>query len=654
MKVELKKLSLHNFKGIKEKVVEFDHLTNISGENGTGKTTIFDAFVWLLFGKNSADQKDFNIKTLDKHNNTLSKVEHEVRGELVVDGSPVELRRIFKEKWVKKRGEQDAEFTGHETLFYHNGVPLQAAEFKQKIDAIANESIFKLVTNAWAFNSLKWQERRSVLIELAGKISDVDVLDKIAAPQNKSEILNLTFILNSHKSLAEYKREITARKKKLSDDLKQIPARIDEVHGGMPEMLDYNAILHSIDEMNQSLVRIDEAIADKSKASGEVNKLQLAHQGKVNSVKSEISQLEHQIKFDHQTARNSEQLSFRNLQNKIENINQDITSKTSLLNSRKKRIEEMDADVKELRSKWEKLSISTLVFRDDEFCCPTCKREFEADVQEEKKNELKSNFDIAKASQLSAISLNGKALNKAVVEYKEMTENISHNIEGLQVELATLTTELNVLIEKPKEEQGLESIIANNAQHQQLVTKLSVLEAEKPGSEVLDISGFTNQKLTIHTEMDALKKQLATKEQIEKSTARIKELNAEERNFSQQIADMERSEFLIDDFNRAKIDMVENRINSKFSMVKFKMYDKQINGGEVEACETLINGVPFSDANNASKINAGIDVINTLCAHYNIYAPIFCDNAESINEILPTESQLIRLIVTKDPILKVA
>ena len=161
-------------------------------------------------------------------------------------------------------------------------------------------------------------------------------------------------------------------------------------------------------------------------------------------------------------------------------------------------------------------------------------------------------------------------------------------------------------------------------------------------------------KWTINAVLDDLKRQLTINESRQKSFDRIAELEAQEKDLAQQLADLEKTEFSIQEFIKARTDLSESRINDKLSMVRFKMFKQNISGSEEEACETLIDGVPFSDANNGAKINAGLDIINTLSAYYGVSAPIWIDNRESIRNLLDTESQIINLIVTADKELTLA
>src|SRR3972149_3066745 len=141
-KVTIKKLTLINFKGIKSLSIDFKpEGLSVFGDNETGKTTLIDSFLWNLFGKDSTDRKDFNVKTLDKNNQAIPKIDHEVTCILDIDGTILTLKRCLKEIWRKKRGSEETEFSGHETLFWADDVPLQAGEYTAKISSIIDENV---------------------------------------------------------------------------------------------------------------------------------------------------------------------------------------------------------------------------------------------------------------------------------------------------------------------------------------------------------------------------------------------------------------------------------------------------------------------------------------------------------------------------------
>ena len=154
MHVTLKKLTLSNFKGIKEKEIDFTEKTNISGDNATGKSTIFDAYSWLLWGKDSFNRKDYEIKPYDENNDIIHNLESSVVGIFDIDGKEIKFERIYKEVWSKKRGSNTETFTGNTTDFYINDVPKKKKEYEDEIGKIVTEDEFNLLSNPLYFNTI--------------------------------------------------------------------------------------------------------------------------------------------------------------------------------------------------------------------------------------------------------------------------------------------------------------------------------------------------------------------------------------------------------------------------------------------------------------------------------------------------------------------
>ena len=286
--IAIKEINLVNFKGLRNQNIKFNHVTNIFGDNGVGKTTIFDAFTWLMFGKDSTDRKDFGIKTLDKNNNVIPQIEHEVSAIIVVNEEEINIKRILREKWVKKRGSFEAEFSGNETIYYWNDVPKSQKEFQQKISSVLDESIFKMITNPLAFNSMKWQNKRAALIDIVGNVSDMLIAG------NDSSFLDLLNKL-SNKSLEEYKKQISAQRKKMNDEIKSIPTRIDEVSRNMPNALDFEGLKNEKKSLVSNLEEIQTQIDDKNKAFEAVLQKKRSISNEVFELKSKLQNIEFEI-----------------------------------------------------------------------------------------------------------------------------------------------------------------------------------------------------------------------------------------------------------------------------------------------------------------------------------------------------------------------
>jgi DNA repair exonuclease SbcCD ATPase subunit len=667
--IQILSISLTNFKGLRNQKIVFNKNTDIFGANGTGKTTIMDAFLWMLFGKDSTDRKNFEIKTLDKLNVVIPQIEHEVSAVILVDDVKIEISRILSEMWPKKKGSDVAEFSGNKTEFYWDGVPMQEKTFQEKVSTILDETVFKMITNPLAFNAMKWQDQRNVLVDIAGTFSDT----YLAAGNIEYE--NLIAQLNNGKTLAEYEKQILASIKKAKEDLKGIPTRIDEVSKSKPESFDFVNLKVSLGLKEKALSKIDDEITDSAKAFN--GKLQAINEKKTkaNSLKSEIeiiktntqTAIENSLKPDTSTLDNFK----RNLETKkaeLSSYEYGLNSLNTKENSINGQIESINGKLATLRTDWASENAKELTFNDNDFHCPTCKRDFEAGDVEGKKAEMLTNFKTKKQNALAEINSRGANLNTEKTaleaELKGIQERINtgkNSIETFKVEIKTIEGYIETEASKTtateiidKDSLVRESLI-KNSDYQSKLHELATLEVTIEDVPSVDNSDLKTKRATLVQEIDTIKSQLRNEDQIKAVDDRVKVLEQEQKDLAQQIANVEKTQFVIERFNKLKIDTLESKINEKFKFVKFRMFKSQINGGESECCDALIEGVPFSDANTASKINAGLDIINTLCEFYQVTAPIFIDNRESIVDVIGIESQLINLIVSgEDKKLRVA
>ncbi|MEI7492320.1 MAG: AAA family ATPase [Bacteroidota bacterium] len=641
MKIHLHKLILTNFKGIRELAIEFGAVTNIHGENGTGKSTIFDAFTWLLFGKDSRDAKDFNIKTLDETGRAIPMLEHSVEGILSADGISMNLKRIYQEKWTRRRGAEQSELTGHETLFWWNGVPLQAGEYKSKIDGLINEGLFKLLTSALYFNTMKWQDRRQVLILIAGEISDKEVLGKM----DKAQVKDITAILNSGKGLADFRKEIVVRKKKLGDELKTIPSRIDEVTKGLPEPVDFAAVRVDISRKQAALLDVENTITDQVTAYKQKAEEIQAIQNQVFKLRETMNSMQFEEKSRLQKARNEQLLRLNDLKQKHSAFSRQLKDEQHALDVLIQSKSSIESEINELRAEWTAVSMAELVFKEDEFVCPLCKRELDPESIAEKSAQMIQAFTENNSKRLADITSRGRRLSVTFGEITADVETTNAKIHKLSASLESLSKQLSESETLPAPRDPDPDSIPQIVEIRQQIAKLELQILETPK---LNLESLKQQKSRLQSQIYNLQVTLGHLDVIKRGKTRINELLALEKSLASQISNLEKQEFAMDAYTRSRMDMVEARVNGKFSLVKFRMFNTLINGGIEEACDCMVQGVPYADVNSAGKIQAGIDIINTLSKHYNITAPIWIDNRESVNIIPSTQSQLINLIVSTD------
>lgn len=642
MEIKILNLKLRNFKGVKELEINFDcKNTNIYGANATGKTTVFDAFKWLFFDKDSNDRKDFNIKTLDSNNNPIHFLEHEVEATLIIDGIDTTFKKVLQEKWVKKRGQTEQEFSGHETNYWIDEVPVKKKDYEEKINSLIPESLFKLITDPSYFNNqLKWTERRELLINISGaNISDDEILD------SKEEFKILKNNLDG-RSIDDYKKVVQAKIKDLNKQKETIPVRIDELTNTLitEHEIDYEKIEKEKAEYNQQLQAIELEMTDVQAKAKE--NMRIADQ--LAAAKKELSDFKLKKETEYSQKYSSDLF---NLQNEKRVIESKIRYRQDEYSDRLLKIQQDQKRKAELYKKWDDVSNMKLEFDPNSFICPTCKREYETDKIEEMKKQFENNLNVHKKSEQDAINKEGQAINLRLDENTKAREQIQQELPELNNNLDEITNRIAEL-EKAKEN-DTSFDITSLPEYNNKISEIEKLEEKVKNLTNGDISYLQNRKLKISEEINKLNKILNEREIQEKTKERIKELQNEEENISKKIQKLEGEQYALEEFTKTKVELLENAINSKFEIVKFRLFDTQINGGLVECCDTLVNGVPYADVNNAHKILAGLDIINTLIKFYNTSAPIFIDNRESINEIYKIDTQIISLIVTTDSKLRI-
>jgi len=637
----LKKLSLRNFKGIKDLTIDFGKVTDISGDNGKGKTSIFDAFTWLLFDKDSIDRKQFGIKTYDEENNVIHGLEHEVEGVLDLEPGEIKLRKVYKEKWTKKRGESEKTLTGHTTNYWIDDVPVKKKDYVEKIGELLDENIFKLITNPHYFNkNLHWEERRKLLIEVVGYVSDEDVIDSTVKLQQLNEILD-------GKSIDDYKKIINEQKKRYNKEIEQIPIRVDEINNNIPELednVDYTALEAEKVFNHNKLSEIEESINDVFKQRQSYNNKLKAS----NDKNKELSQIESKVEREAYKELNDNKLKLNRLQDENKSLHSNISFYEDKVTKIKLENEKLDKEMSDLRNKWNEVNAEQ--FKEpnrEDFKCTTCGQQLPEDDVEAKINELKKNFNEDKLQRLDQISDKGKSFKSKKESNEKEIASINQSIDKFKATIKENKTKIEEL-EKLVEGIEIKVDFESNKEWIKCKKELEELEKQLEIQSSFDTKELNEKKNSILGGIEEINKILNNKEQLEKAKIRIEELKEKERELAEKINELEKAEFLIEEFTVRKVDMLESKINEKFKFARFKLFNRLVNGAIEPCCEIVINGVPYKDLNNAAKINAGLDVIDTLTEHYGVTAPIFIDNREAVNRIVDIESQVINLIVSKD------
>lgn len=639
MKITFTKLRLTNFKGIESFETEFSNDTIVKGDNGTGKSTLFDAMLWCLFGKNSQNDTKFSIKNTVK--TELNRADHIVELTMMVDGEPVTAKRVYREVWTKRRGSEETEFTGHETLYFWNNVPCSQKEYQVKVSEIAEEQLFKLLTNPLYFNvTLSETQRRDTLVKMAGEISNEKIIGGTPA------YVELFAKLKGQKTLDEYKKEVAYSKSGLKKQLSDIPARIDELIKSNPTSENWGEIEKEITEKQASIKKIDKEISSLSATFEKSNREATRIHNEVLQAGREMSRIEMKLRGESDNIASRANMGINNakfeltqVKNSIERLKRD---KESYLHDKQVQLEAIE----EKRKEWISVNEGTIDFSDTSFCCPTCKRQLNDSDIEKTKAELSARFNEGKQVELAKLHKSGTELRNTI----DYVEKSIIEIEDQIKELEAKESELLVTSSQPPQQPT--PINLEDSEEYQKWKKVS--EQKVTQVETVDISEQNGMKEAIQEGIDALRKALSSKEVIEKNNARIEELKADEKRYSKELTDLEKIEFTIDSFQKKRMEVVEQAVNDKFKLVKFKLFRTLVNGGEEPCCITTLNNVEFSDLNHAGQVNAGIDIINALSGFYGVSVPIIFDNAESTNVFQKTDAQMIRLYVTSDKELTIA
>lgn len=622
--MKLVQLNLQNFKGIEFGDFRFTNNTIIRGDNATGKTTVFDALCWLLFGKDSLDRADFQIKTL-KNGEPVHNVNHMVQAAFDnEDGTGFTLKRIYREKYSNPRG-GEVKLTGHTTDYFINDVPSKEKEYKAFINNMINEDVFKLITNPLFFNEqYTWQNRRKLLLEMCGDVDDASVIN------SKDELKRLTELLNG-RSVDEQRKIIASKKTAINKELDMIPVRIDEAVKCKPTPLEAEQKLK--DDIATIETAIKQLEEDKSVI---VNGLDGAERtAKIREVKRKLADRKSQLMNEHTDNE-------RRLEHEYKLSLVQLQMAESERDRYKDREYELDSQIKQEEARIEKLQAEFDDFNQSQFnkeLCPTCGQKLPASKYEE----LQTIFNQSKAVKLEewqALIDSAKALKQNYIEQKEIMQV---KADGMSSQIEELSNTKDTK-QKAMNEVG-EVDLDNDVQVNDLKAELFMLELDEDNTSDDQLKRIDSELSELADKRSTLQTELTKYDVIRDITKRINELEQEQQRLINEKNLVDETAFLLDEFVKAKVEMLEDTINKHFTITTFKMANVLVNGSVEDCCETMVDGVPYRSLNNAARINAGIDIINALTKFYNVTAPVFIDNAEAVTKFVNCNSQTVKLIV---------
>ena len=675
MKMILKSLHLENFKGIKNLDVNFSDKTKIKGQNAAGKTTIFDAFTWLLFNKNSAGEEKFNVRPLDKDGNRIDNVEIKVVAVLDVDGKEVELSKVQKQNWVKKRGTNTVSLQGNPNTYEVDGYPKSEADFKAYVSGLAqSEDMFKLLTNPQYFSSLKLKEQRDILMKLVAEVSDVELAktDAKYAPL----VDELEKAPSTDDIRAKFSKALTEWKKKQTE----IPVRIDEAEKSKVDVDVAEQELVKAD-LTRKIADLDSKIANSGSAIGDLRSKEMQLQFDMSGIAQVMSRevIDKRRKLDD---------AIFDAGKKADDLSNQIKIAENQIKLNERDIANADAERKDLGVKYNaekakafdetpyQFDESKWVFDDSTTVCSLCgqklpddkieqiKADFEARKEKAKEDsfrklsDAKRNFIERTNSNMENIKSKGFEQKRIIEDLTKKNAELQQSIESLKkqeqetlAQKEELSKQLSQLPEEADYSQN-EEYVKLKAEHDEVLAKIEKLESEGADSVVDELKA---EKSDLQARLDEANAIIAKASMNVEIDERIADLQAEQKEIGQKVADQEQMRYLLEEYIRFKLDKISDSINCHFKTVNFKLFEMQLNGGMKDCCECTVNGVNYSDLNSGHRIVAGLDIIRSLSEMYGASCPIFVDNAESLNEfnVPDMDAQLILLSVSEDKQLKV-
>lgn len=645
MRVQLKKLIVKDFKGVVSNEFEFDKETEYRADNGLGKTTLADAFSFLVTGKDASGRTGLWFKPYDKKMNVIHNLDSIVTGIFDVDGKEKSFTRINKEDWKKRRGTQTLELTGHVQEGWIGDINKKIKEFNEAIGKVFQDDLFFVLSNPMYINTCpdaKYMEkRRALLLTMVDTCRDIDIANELN--KDSSDYDFLIKVIEDGFSIDEKKASL---KKKISDlekTKKEIPGAIKENQDNLPEAIKAEELEHQIKKLNDSITEREKAVKSGVSGIDDLRKLYQNKNKEVNDVDVEIRMYKDSSyeKWEKETTGlrlNKSKLELTLIEK--ESIKEKI-EKT--LNSVELDIKTADKELSSLRTVWHAIKNETFKFDENDKSCPTCNREYDdlSNLIETKEKE----FNASKAKRLDSNTEKGKRISEDKKGYVNAFDYSKKQLALIEAEIIPIKKEIKDIEVTPYNIETDEKYISLCHRKKSLTAELFKIKKQgedkaKAGEVDEVIEGFKSELKDVEA------KQLEQKERNRK-VIRVAELQQKLIDFEDEINNHLKELGLIEEFEKSKMQESERYLNSLFKVVKWKLWDVHLNGNNKPICDCYVDGVPFNSLNHAMKINAGLDIIRTLNSFHNLYLPVFIDNRESVTEIEPMDTQVINLVVDK-------
>ncbi len=652
MNLYLKRLELENFKGVKKAAYDFGDETRIDGQNASGKSTIVDAFCWLLFNKdshgNAPGSDKFREKPLDSNGQEIHYLETSVTACFELDGQPFNLRRMQKENWVKKRGCADATYQGNVSTYWINEVETKSTDFAARIASIANGDVFLLITTLGAFTAMDWKKRRALLMSLSG----IDVDAELLARAEYAAIAKEAAAINA--SIDDLRKVFTDRKKRIAQELTLIPARIDEARRMRPDFTER--------EMNDAEFNLNDALADLQKCDALIARQSAgdgsaaALQNQILSVESELIAAKRRISDDFNAKREWLRHDLNDAIRRNDAAQKAQVAASKLAAEAKVKVSDSGNALENLRAEYKTVYVSSFMPPQVQDVCPTCGQSIPQERVAAIVADAKSKFDADRANRLAEINRRGQELKQRDIALREACDAAAEALAQADMDFTAAQHDLDTAKAEYAAYPAVPDFTAD-ARIVELQEQMYALRSEKTNSPDEKMKQLVDRRDELQVRIDNARAVLAKRDTAKQVDARIAELEANQTELGQKRAEIEVLICDVEHFIADRCGLLEESINRQFPTIRWKLFDRQINGALVDCCECLIPSdgtfVPYGCANTAASVNADIEIIGVLSRHYGVTAPLFVDNAERVNYIVRPAGQLITLSVSNQPTLSI-
>ena len=632
--IKIKRLSLENFKCHASLMLNFEGgNASIYGDNATGKTSVYDALTWLLFGKDSQGngEKNIEIKPLDASGEVKDHLAvTAVEAVLDVNGEEVTLRRTYKEVWTTKRGSSQASYDGNTSEYYVDGVPCKKNAFQDKVNELVSEDTFRMLTSVSYFaNSISWQERRAALFDVAG------VMDDSAILASSDQFIPLVDSMG-RLSLEDYKKKLLAEKRKFVGAKTEIPARISECQKTIEDVqcLDFAKAKAEVEALNakkESLAA--QVLAIENDSAMDHKRME------IREAKLELTSLENE-NMAFRASQGAPLMNVRSLQNQLTGLTVKRSHLQNEYNRENQAISDKDQMVADARAAW--ISVNGESFNGG--TCVTCGQLLPTDRLQQARDAFEAN----KRSRLRDIEERANFYKAAKQEAEDRLARMQEELGDLETEIRAKELEIDAAQSKVVDIHDMEQYAENAHSIKARIDALSKELANMAESTISVKGELTKQIAGIKLAIAEQQRIISKESLLDYSRQRVEQLREDAKNAAECLEAIEKMLFLIDEYSRYKTRFVEDSINGLFRIARFRLFREQANGGIEDRCDVVYEGVPYISVNNGMKINLGIDIINTLSMAYGVKVPLFVDNAESVTKLETCGSQIIRLVVSEN------